>query len=98
MSAQQPSAQSERESRPVKRWSRCDVCADRTPDEVGPILMGLRGWQGFHIDGVRNGEKWEGAVWVCRRCAPAVAAGRAGIRTFLGGAATEPTMAEFTDG
>lgn len=81
----------------VKQWSRCDSCGTGTPDEVGPILIGCRGWRGFHIDGVRNGVPWEGAVWVCPHCAPDVAAGRAPIRTFLGGATTEPTMAEFVE-
>lgn len=85
-------------TRLVKRWSRCDSCGAICPDEVGPILMGLRKWQGFHIDGVRDGAPWEGAVWVCPQCAPKVASGRAGIRTFLGGATTVPTMAEFAGG
>lgn len=74
-------------------WSRCDSCGRGTGWDVGPLLL-ARGWRGFEIDGVRDGVSWAGTVWGCPGCAPAVEAGTAPIRTFLGGFTTTPSLAE----
>ncbi len=44
---------------------RCDCCGVSAPDEVAPILHGIRGWREFEIDGVHEGKPWVTQVLLC---------------------------------
>lgn len=84
---------------------RCDSCATGAPPDVGPILIGIRKWGTFELDGEQDGRAYVASVLLCPQCTVKMRAfvatgGRAGegpkppdIRTFRGGRDTEPEWA-----